>query len=766
MPDFQEFKIAFNAEDNVTEVLEKIKKSIKEVKDSLTSLNSIDLSGLKDKIQDAFNIKDATKNIKQDIQNVTKTIAKENEKIVEQVNRSSFAKSDLGKLISSRKTPIKNVEKLSSNSDSIDLTERVYTIVDTYEKIQNGIKTITKVTKEFDADTGLRTEKETLYDITQQFEKISAVKSQLPNAKDMDLEGFKEVKTSTKELGDGLQTVTQRLEKVKDDTKTTMTVVDGKIKEVTNSAIKLKEQLKFPKFTRTDLQPVRTETRELGNGQTEELKIYEETLNNIKTTWKVVDGTIRNVKTSTMALDKPTKKIHKTQTKIGRLFTNIRKIILYRTIRKALAAIAKAFRDSVQQLAKFDSSFNETMSRIVTATDKIKASVALVFEPIINILAPLLEEISAAFSDFANSVSEAYAKSKGLTTYTKINAKYTKDYADSLQQASRNLSFDKFESLGEAQNDIYVEEQIDTQKQTNNVVSSLLGVIKEINDILVPLVSKLISIVSKVVSFLMPYVERLLAVLDPFIQGFMSFVDSTLDGIMLVLDPLLDAVVGLLETIDWKTLFETLGDLVYLIAQIVRLVLDILPIKGILQLVGSILNSLVVEIKRTIDNLKDILEPVFTIFTPIFEKIRDYANWVYSMLKDIFDFLSDLSTGKLFGVEISFKSVKDALSDAWHSIFGYANGGIVSAGNIIRTNENGTPEWLGKIRNKTAVVNDTQMSDLMYSAVYNAVLDGFAENGNSITIDFTGLNANNLARELAKPMANQFARQNIRVKGM
>ena len=69
-----------------------------------------------------------------------------------------------------------------------------------------------------------------------------------------------------------------------------------------------------------------------------------------------------------------------------------------------------------------------------------------------------------------------------------------------------------------------------------------------------------------------------------------------------------------------------------------------------------------------------------------------------------------------------------------------------------------------------AVVNDTQMSSVMYSAVYKAVSDSLARaktsDGSNITINFEGINSNSLARVLAQPIAQQFTKQNIKVKGV
>lgn len=53
-------------------------------------------------------------------------------------------------------------------------------------------------------------------------------------------------------------------------------------------------------------------------------------------------------------------------------------------------------------------------------------------------------------------------------------------------------------------------------------------------------------------------------------------------------------------------------------------------------------------------------------------------------------------------------------------IQGFANGGITNA-NLIMTHENGVREWVGRQGSSTAVVNDSQMSDVMEQAVARGV---------------------------------------------
>lgn len=60
---------------------------------------------------------------------------------------------------------------------------------------------------------------------------------------------------------------------------------------------------------------------------------------------------------------------------------------------------------------------------------------------------------------------------------------------------------------------------------------------------------------------------------------------------------------------------------------------------------------------------------------------------------------------------------------------GYADGGYTNA-NLIMTHENGKREWVGKAAGSSAIVNDTQMSDIMEVAVAKGVVLGNRALGN------------------------------------
>lgn len=761
MPDFQELKIKIVAEDNATA---KVKEIVKDIKKSISTITNLDFSSLQknleksldsksidriakdisEKLKSAFDLNDIISNLKKDLKEVSNELNDTKISVINK-NNSSTAKSkanystqvnnDLGYLMQRKigKPKTLNEPIVIETDGTQDIVENVRTIVEYYQKIENGIKVITRVEKSINEDTNKVFNVE-VKDVTELYDKITKVSNQLPDF--VNDGSFEKVKTKVKELGNELQTIEEKFQKIEGTTKTTLTVVNGKIQETVKEAVKAKEEVKMPNFDRKDLQAKTSKTKYLEDGEVEKTETYEEILNGIKTKWTVINGKIRDVTKTTVDLEKKTKK---SQGVVSHLLQNIKKIILYRLIRKAMADVAKALKEAVTNLALFDSTFNDTMSKIVTSSEKIKASIALLFQPIIDSVEPLITSLSGIFENFANSISKAYASSRGLTTYTKLNAKYTKDYADSLNEANKTLSFDKFESLKAAQDSIYETASINDEVKESPVVEAITS--------LKPVIDNLINIVTRIIN-----------TLGPILGAIINVATEVINSLMPIVEIVLDSILSLLETINFDNIAKVLITLVDVVADILEILFDVLPLKEVLMTIGDLLNFVFILLKPVLANLKMSVEMTKMMYNTIFKPIYDLFDKFYGLTHKFYELIN-----KFF--DNIFTKTIDASGNLMRKIFGFANGGVVASGNIIRTNEFGTPEWIGKMGSNTAVVNDTQMSDVMYNAVYSAIRDGIGNNGNNITIDFSGLNNNVIARELAKPIANQFARQNIKVSG-
>lgn len=238
------------------------------------------------------------------------------------------------------------------------------------------------------------------------------------------------------------------------------------------------------------------------DGIAETTSIYKQQIKDLEYTYEVVDDKVKKITAQTKKATKEASKLQKAFKGVQKFLKSIGKIVLYRAIRSAMAEIKKAIQTSQEDLAKFDSDYNQTMSKLVASLDILKASMGLIIRPFVEVLEPTIGNIVDVFAQIGNYISYATSKSKGLSTYTKINAEYAKDYLESLQQANNLLSFDKFEVLQKQETkDIYeearVSDGIDASKNIQDIgdfiingastLKSALNTLEIIEDLLAPL---------------------------------------------------------------------------------------------------------------------------------------------------------------------------------------------------------------------------------------------------------------------------------------
>ena len=497
---------------------------------------------------------------------------------------------------------------------------------------------------------------------------------------------------------------------IQDGIRKTYNVVDGEVRKITTSIERIGSPLKSEKKPilwedkLKQLKDVRLdkviETPLIG-GEKQIKEYYTGIEDGVRKTYIVVNNEVKKITKSLAEIGSPLKsektfKDNKLIKGLQRFQKSLGKIVFYRLVRRGMADIYKAAISSVQQLAEFNTQFNKTMSIITTSNDKLKASLGLFLQPLLETVAPGLEHISNIIVEIANEFSYLDAKMKGLSDYTVINAKYMKDYKESLAEANKQLlTFDKFNALqkGSSLSNIYQRENLSTRdnaKQISPVVQTLydlIGLFKSSTEVLKSIYA--------------------------FLRG-TKFVDIMMD----------------------------------------------------------VSHVLINVIGTSLTKITKLIQKLTEIFKPLGERISDLLG--SSQAKIMFEEFKNTIKEQVNGIGDIFKNFGKGISSFFGNIFGgvrgFATGGIVARENIIRTNENGTPEWLGKMGDRGAIVNDTQMSSVMYSAVYKAVSDSLARtktsDGSNITINFEGINSNSLARVLAQPIAQQFTKQNIKVKGV
>lgn len=129
------------------------------------------------------------------------------------------------------------------------------------------------------------------------------------------------------------------------------------------------------------------------------------------------------------------------------LGTMLRYAVGVRTLFALINKLQKAFVDGMQNLVKYSSETNASMSLLMNSTNQLKNSVAAAASPLLNALAPALNTIIQMCINAANAVNQLFSALTGHGTWIKAK-KQTQDYAKSLGKAGKAADDLKTHTLG------------------------------------------------------------------------------------------------------------------------------------------------------------------------------------------------------------------------------------------------------------------------------------------------------------------------------
>jgi len=475
--------------------------------------------------------------------------------------------------------------------------------------------------------------------------------------------------------------------------------------------------------------------------------------------------------------------------RIGKTLKRFKTIAFIKAVRGILNAIVSAVKIGITNLAQFDKEFNDTISSIKTAGTNISDSIILAFRPVIESLEPFIVAFSQALATVGNEVSRLQAIMKGTSTYTKINAKYMEDFANSSQKAQK-FSFDTFETLsGSEKNDKFETAETtsdDEDKSRIELIQSLQEFLQSALSILSLIgseIKSLLTIMQPILSLVATIGTSLNGVLDTLFKIVFDILNPILEIIMQLIEPLTDVI---------KPVFEFIQNILILISpiveKIVKLIVNILTpivnalvptiekfsplieailglIEKIFKFIGPMFNLALTELTKNFGPLFENLSVIFDIVKEIVETFTSLLNLDFGgfaehlkklvltigrsllvMLAGIIDFIVN---SIIDGINLIFYPL-NALSDffdwGWEIgiphinlaslVPSFATGGFV--GEVWQMNEYGNPEMLYNANNNsnnTAVINQAQLSLAFEQAIYNTgLLDAIAKAGN-INID-------------------------------
>ena len=175
----------------------------------------------------------------------------------------------------------------------------------------------------------------------------------------------------------------------------------------------------------------------------------------------------------------------------GNLLKTFIRIAKYRAIRSVLRAITEGFRTGVQNLARYSSDFNDTMSQFSTSTLYLKNALGTLAQPIIELLVPALQKVIEWIVKAINKLNEFIAAMKGESTYTAAKV-YFVDYAKNLDKAAKSakeikntlMGFDEINRLDEQKTDTSDEMDYSKMFEEKSVSEGVQAFANKVNELI------------------------------------------------------------------------------------------------------------------------------------------------------------------------------------------------------------------------------------------------------------------------------------------
>lgn len=302
---------------------------------------------------------------------------------------------------------------------------------------------------------------------------------------------------------------------------------------------------------------------------------YRAELQRIEEEQRRLRGEIEETSEEQEDADKKTKK-HTSSWK--KFLGQVKRIAIYRLIRTALRGIVSAIRDTINAFAQVDDNVNDTMSQLTTSLQFIKLGFGSSLLPLLQMIAPIVEQIGYAFADLGNIISASMSKDG---KFTKINTEAWKDYREQVEKTnSALLDFDKFRVLNTQQGSL--------------------------SDFLLPNQS------------VEEFKEEL---------GFAQFgakgLSAAIEGVSKVISKIFETIEKIGQSVVFKTIVGVIGHIVYGLGQVVGFILDILNKSGLIEpILITILSYLVLIKLETLNGLGNAIKVAGTKFIAFFQNIQ------------------------------------------------------------------------------------------------------------------------------------------------
>ena len=420
----------------------------------------------------------------------------------------------------------------------------------------------------------------------------------------------------------------------------------------------------------------------------------------------------------------------------AKLLLQFKNILKYRIVRKLIQSIFNAIKEGMENLLAFDTRTNENMQRLRDSFLYLKNAFASMIAPLINLLTPILETIMHLIGQLASAIADVFAGLSGQDTF----AQATEDVKDLNKELKKTqaLGIDELNVI-QPQNEGGFEE-----KQTSamsSVFGDALASFKDIISSIIPIVKDLIYSLRPVLEAIGGLIKNLMPILKVIVNLINRLVGKTADGVNKSLTAVINAISMVLEII---------GAVLEFLEPILNVIIDVFAL-----LIDEV-NTIITCVAELISN---ILRPIFNILKVIFDFLSPIVKWIGNLLSTIITWVSNLVgfIGGTFGNVLSFignvlskiapvleailnvlgGKFLDKMPTGWRVAFDIATGGIFELAKWVFGGfaTGGFPEdgfffanhneLVGQFSNgKTAVANNQQITEGIYQAVRQAIMEG------------------------------------------
>ena len=131
-------------------------------------------------------------------------------------------------------------------------------------------------------------------------------------------------------------------------------------------------------------------------------------------------------------------KVKQTTSHLGKLFSSMSRIAMYRAIRFMFSQLTQAMKEGINNLYQYSNlmggTFVQSMDRLATSGQYLKNSLGAMAAPIINALAPAIDFVIDKIATLLNYINMLFARLSGASVFTAAK-KNAVSYGDSLTKA-------------------------------------------------------------------------------------------------------------------------------------------------------------------------------------------------------------------------------------------------------------------------------------------------------------------------------------------